>query len=220
MMKKPEICAVIVENDLKSVKEVEKLVSLFEVRIDLIGDGWQDIVRKLAKPWIACNRSRVEGGQWPGSETDRIEELLRASKAGADIVDIELSTSGLADIIPLIRKRAKCLLSYHNFKKTPSLNSLEEIIRKQLASGADICKVVTTAQKFEDNITVLQLISRFPGKKVVSFTMGNVGALSRVLSPLLGGSFTYASIKEGKESASGQIMVRDLHRIYEMVTVP
>jgi len=77
--------------------------------------------------------------------------------------------------------------------------------------------VVTTAQKFEDNLTVLQLIADFPQTKIVSFAMGPLGSVSRILCPLIGGYFTYASIEEGKESASGQVTIGDLKAIYEMV---
>ena len=87
----------------------------------------------------------------------------------------------------------------------------------QLAAGADICKVVTTAHSFQDNLTVLQLIAEFPKSKMVSFAMGPLGSVSRILCPLVGGYFTYASIEEGKESASGQITVRDLRKLYEVV---
>ena len=94
---------------------------------------------------------------------------------------------------------------------------MKEIVRKQLKAGADICKVITSAQRLEDNLTHLKLIREFPQAKIVSFAMGPLGFSSRVLSPLVGGEFTYASIKKGKESASGQITVRELSEIYGMV---
>jgi len=45
--------------------------------------------------------------------------------------------------------------------------------------------------------------------------MGPLGFASRVLCPLVGGDFTYASTEKGKESASGQITVRELRTLYE-----
>jgi len=216
-MKKPKICAVIVNNDLKPVKEVESLADLFEVRIDLIGDGWQELAGQLSKPWIACNRSADEGGKWKGSDAGRIEELLKATALGADMIDIELRTRNLKQAVGLIKQRAKCLLSFHELKGTPPLNEMKAIVQRQLEAGADVCKVVTTAQRFEDNLAVLQLITDFPQTKVVSFAMGPLGCPSRILCPLSGGYFTYASIKAGEESASGQITIGDLKRIYEMV---
>lgn len=216
-MKRPRICAVIVSNDPEEVKRVEPLVELYEVRIDLIGDSWPELVKQLEKPWIACNRSAEEGGSWGGNESKRREELLSAIELGASIVDIELVTGNLKEMVRLVKERAKCLLSFHDLQGTPPLDRMREIVQKELEAGADICKVVTTARGFEDNLAVLQLISGFPRSRVVSFAMGPLGSASRILCPLVGGDFIYASAGEGSESAPGQITVRDLSEIYGML---
>ncbi len=216
-MKRPRICAVIVNSDLEAIRGAEPFVELFEVRIDLVGEGWQELVKHLRKPWIACNRSADEGGSWRGDETRRIGELVEAAELGAGIVDIELETGNLKEAVKQIDKRAECLLSFHELKATPSLDRMKEIVQRQLEAGADICKVVATAQSFEDNLSVLQLIAEFPRTRIVSFAMGNLGLMSRVLCPLVGGDFTYASIEKGKESAPGQITAEDLRKLYEMV---
>jgi len=216
-MERPRICAVIVDKEPEAVNEVKPLVDLFEVRIDLIGEGWQKIVKHLERPWIACNRTPDEGGSWQGGEARRIEGLLHAIELGADMVDVELRTKNLKNIVPLVKKRAKCLLSYHNLEKTPHLDEMKELVHRQLKAGADICKVVTTARSFEDNMTVLQLIGESPETKIVASAMGPLGQISRVLGPLVGGDFTYASIERGKESAPGQITIKQLRKLYEMV---
>ena len=216
-MKRPRICAVIAGNDLPAIEGTKRFIDLYEVRIDLIGYGWPKLVQELKKPWIACNRLADEGGRWEKSEASRIEELLKATELGADIVDIELRTKNLDEIVPLIKKKAKCLVSSHQLTGTPPLTTLRGMIHVQLAAGADICKIVTTASSFRDNFAVLQLIGEFPETKIVSFAMGPLGSVSRILCPLVGGYFTYASIEEGKESASGQLTVRDLRKLYEIV---
>jgi len=216
-MKRPRICATIVNKDLEAIRGVEPLVDLFEVRIDLIGDGWQQLAKQLKKPWVACNRSADELGKWQGDEARRIEELLKAVELGADIVDIELGTRNLGEAIKQIKKRAKCLLSLHELEGTPPLDKMREVVQRELEAGADICKVATTAQRFEDNLTVLQLITDFPETKVVSSAMGPLGIMSRILCPLVGGYFTYASVEKGRESAPGQLTVKDLRQIYQMV---
>jgi 3-dehydroquinate dehydratase type I len=214
---RPRICAAIVGSDPAAAKRVEPLVDFFEVRIDLIGRGWRELAGQLKKPWLACNRRAGEGGGWRGSETQRIAELLDAMEFGASIIDIELGTPGVEKVVREIRGQADCLLSYHDLRGTPPANKMREIIKNQIAAGADICKVVTTARSFADNIATLQLIVDFPGIKVVSFAMGEAGQISRILSPLVGGYFTYASVEEGKESAEGQIAVEDLRKIYGML---
>ncbi len=213
---RPVICVPIVKDDPAALKQAAPLADLFEVRIDLIGKGWREVAGQLKKPWLACNRRTEEGGKWKGNEADRTKELVSAIGLGASIIDIELSTPGLAKVVKEIKGKAECLISYHNNKETPQ-EKLREIVRQQLDAGADICKVVTTARTFSDNIAVLQLIQEFPGTKVVSFAMGDLGQISRVLCPLVGGYFTYASIGQGKESAAGQITVEDLRKIYGMV---
>ncbi len=216
-MKTPRICASITNTDLKAVRRIESRVDLFEVRIDLIGDDWQEVARRLTKPWIACNRSAAEGGLWQENEARRIERLLQAIDLGAEMVDIELRTKNLANIVKLIKRRKKCLLSCHNLEKTPSFDAMKQIVQQQIKAGADICKVVTTARSFEDNASVLRLIPEFPETGVVAFAMGPLGTTSRVLCPLVGGDFTYASVAKGQESAPGQITVEALKNIYEMI---
>ncbi len=217
-MKKPAICAVIANKDLAAIREVEPLADLFEVRIDLIGDGWEEIARELKKPWIACNRLRQEGGSWRGTEARRKEELLKAVGLGAETVDLELATTNLENMVSLVKKGAKCLLSFHEMEKTPPIESLREIVKRQMAAGADICKVVTTARAFEDNLSLLGLLSEFPETKMVAFAMGQMGLVSRVLSPLVGAEFTYAAISSGAESAPGQLTAAQLHSLYRMVS--
>jgi 3-dehydroquinate dehydratase-1 len=214
---RPKICAAIVATDLPSIKKVEPLVDLFEVRIDLINGGWREVVGGLKKPWIACNRRAEEGGKWRGSETDRTGELRHALELSADFIDIELATVNIADIMKEARGKAECIVSYHDKKGTPPLKELKEVLEREIDTGAEICKVVTTARSFADNLTVLQLIKEFPKTKVVAFAMGAAGQLSRVLCPLAGGYFTYASIKEGRESAKGQMTAEDLRKIYGML---
>ncbi len=214
---RPRICAAIVAGDLPSIKKVEPMVDLFEVRVDLIGRGWREVAGRLKKPWIACNRRVEEGGKWGGSESQRINELLSALELGAGIIDIELGTPGVEKVIKKIKGRAECLLSYHDIKGTPASKKMKEMVERQISAGADICKVVVTAHSLADNLAVLQLIKEFPQTKIIAFAMGAAGKISRVLCPLVGGYFTYASIEAGRESAEGQITVKDLRKIYRML---
>ena len=218
-MNKVKLCASIIGTDIAAVKKIEPIVDLFEVRIDLIGDKWPEVARQLKKPWIACNRMVEEGGKWDGNEARRIERLLQAIELGAKIVDIEYNAKNVENIIRLIKKRADCLLSFHDFQKTPSFDVLKQIVNKEIKAGADICKVVTTAQTFEDNLAVMRLFSEFPDVKMVAFTMGTQGFISRVMAPLIGAYFTYGAVQKGVESAPGQLPVSDMMAVYEMVNL-
>ena len=216
-MNAPRICAVITNSDLEALRRAEPLADLFELRIDMIGTDWQSVAKQLTKPWIATNRAKTEGGLWEGSEEARRDELLKAVSLGAAIVDIELTAPDLDEIVPIIKKKARCLISQHDARRTPPADRLRRIVEEELAAGADICKLVTTARNLDDNLNVLGLINEFRPAEVVAFAMGQRGQLSRVMCPLVGGSFTYAAVSVGAESANGQLSVSQLRHIYEMM---
>ena len=164
-MKRVKICAVITDRDVRSIKRAAELADLFEVRIDMIGAGWREIVPALHKPWIAANRSLNEGGKWRGGEESRIKELLSAIDLGAAIIDIELNAEGLKDIVPQIKQRPNALSPITIGRARRRLRRLAAIVRRQMAAGADICKVVTTASTIEDNVSVLKVIGMFPAPR-------------------------------------------------------
>ena len=211
---RPRLCVALTSGDIAAAASVEALTDLYEVRIDLIGAGWRDVASSLKKPWVATNRRKEEGGTWQGSEEERIKELLAALDLGPSIVDIELGAPSLADVVRSVKGRARCLVSYHNFEITPPLAELKDIIEKMRTAGADICKAVTLAGSAGDNATMLNLVRAFPGVDVVAFAMGQAGMLSRVLSPLAGAYFTFASVATGAESAPGQVTAAEMRAVY------
>jgi 3-dehydroquinate dehydratase I len=116
-----------------------------------------------------------------------------------------------------LKGRAQIIVSSHNLQETPPADRLWQIVTNELAAGADICKVVTTARSISDNVAVLELIPAFPDVKIISFAMGSAGQISRVLSPLVGGYLTWASAEVGSESAPGQMTAEGLKKIYGML---
>jgi 3-dehydroquinate dehydratase-1 len=217
-MIKPRICGVITGADFDAVRQAEGLADLFEVRIDLIGSKWQEIAAGLNKPWIATNRNASNRGRYAGNEDQRLAELFTALDMGADTIDIEIETAGLEDTVKRVKGRAQCLLSYHDWAGTASPEKLAATVERQLAAGADICKVVTTAGGLDDNLAIIRLPSLFPWARVIALAMGTAGALSRVLSPLAGGYLTYASIGRGSASAPGQLSLEAMRAIYRTLS--
>jgi 3-dehydroquinate dehydratase I len=216
-MTEPRIAVTLVEGNPDLIARWEAAVDFWELRLDLIGPGWPLLAADLHKPWIACNRRPQEGGQGQVDESARCAELQNSLQAGAGIVDIELSSPGLSEMVNQIKLRASCLISYHNFKDTPSFEVLNEIVCRQKEAGADICKIVTTARSMEDNLSILKLVRLNADRRVVAFAMGPEGRISRILSPLAGAYFTFASLATGRESAPGQMTVAEMREIYARI---
>ncbi len=219
-MQSPEICASITSADsVATAIAARDYVSLYEVRIDLVGPAWREVACELPRPWIACSRIPSEGGQASETEAERTATLREALELGASIIDIELRADGLGDVMSWAKGKVPVVVSYHDLAGTPDADTLDGIVTRQCAAGADINKVVTTARAPADNVTMLQLIRRHRDMSMVSFAMGPQGLMSRVLAPLVGARFTYASLAVGREAAPGQLTVGDLRAMYELLGV-
>ena len=133
-----KIAIPILKEDKTSIlNEAEKSIirgaDLIELRIDGMKNPNPDLIKEIIEeinfPTIATNRIESEGGFFKGSEEERIEILEEAAKK-ADYVDIELQ-SNIEDIKKVTSKKAKSIISYHNFNKTPELDELLEIINQE-----------------------------------------------------------------------------------------
>lgn len=219
-MRRPEICACVTSaTDMSAAIAVSGSVSLYEVRIDLIGDDWPEVAAALPGPWIACDRLAAQGGACRDPEHVRLDTLKRAVDLGAMIIDVELDTPNVELFVASVKGRASVLISHHDLVKTDDAEVLAAIVKRQANAGADICKLVTTASVVADNVTVLRLARRFASAPIVTFAMGSLGITSRVLAPLAGSRFTYASLAEGHEAAPGQLTVDQLQAMYDVMGV-
>ena len=91
---------------------------------------------------------------------------------------------------------------------------LLEIINRCFNSGADIAKIVCKVNSSKDNARLLGLLDS--EKKLAVIGMGEKGKITRCLSPLLRGVFTFASISKGKETAQGQIAFSEMNEIQKV----
>src|SRR5208283_1161030 len=170
-------------------------------------------------PLIATNKLTIEKGFFAGTETERQQTLLSAAKNGFEYVDVDLLSLKLNETIGKLKPLgAKLLVSFHKFDGVLSVSEMEQIQKQEMACGATVCKIVTTAEKIEDNIAVLNFVSANSGKsKIVCFCMGEQGKVSRLLSPLFGAFFTFASLEQGSETASGQISIQELRATFKFL---
>lgn len=196
---------------------------LIEIRLDYLKemDGIEAIVRSSSLPLIATNRQYEQGGYRPQDEELRIRTLIKAAEGGFQYVDVELTTANLESLISKLRGLGvKPIVSFHDFEGTPTFSEMEHTLHKEIEAGGEICKLVTTAKNFNDNLTCLLLVSKMSEKsKIVCFAMGEKGIISRTLSPFFGAYFTYASLKKSMKTAPGQLTLSDLRRLYRILGV-
>ena len=218
-----KICVPIMEGTpgaaLRRMKDADRIADLIELRVDsLKPPSLRELLGAGEKPRIVTPRRKEEGGKFAGEERDRLKILKEACALGAAYVDVEVGSGRrfLKETFAC-RRRTRIILSFHDFQKTPSPQELERLLIRMIGFGADVVKIVTYAQSFEDNLSVLALIpsARKKGQKILSFAMGAKGRMSRIFAPFLGAAWTYAALEKEKASAPGQLTVQEMKTIWE-----
>ena len=206
----------------KTVAEALRLIEkaevaqadFIEVRLDCLENLGElaDLAAHGKTPKIATDKSSR-------TETEQRQMLLSAAKSGFEYVDVELSTQQLKHLVKELKAQgAKPIVSFHKFDGSLSTSELNSVLEREISSGAEVCKIVTTAKRMEDNLTALNFMSTSSGKaKLVCFCMGEHGKVSRLLSPLFGGFFTFASLEQGSETASGQMTIQEMKAAYKLL---
>jgi 3-dehydroquinate dehydratase type I len=192
---------------------------LLEIRLDLMKDTAPiaQIRRNTDVPLIDTNRRRGDGGFYHGPEERRVDTLSEAAQHGFDFVDIELNAKNVRRLVCRFEQEgARTIVSHHNANNTPRMSTLESTLKREKKTGAYVCKVVTTAKRCADNLRCFELLNRHARRtKLICFAMGRLGMPSRVLSPVFGAYFTFASAEVGNETAAGQIPLSTLRRFYD-----
>lgn len=165
---------------------------------------------------IATCRRAANGGRFKGSVASEIDLLTKAVAAGCQLVDVELETAEAMKPAEWQRLRSRCavVLSHHDFRAT---RKLEDTFARMQAIKADYYKVVTTATRLYDNVTMVKFLEQKSHEhSVVGLCMGEQGIISRVLGLRAGSAFTFASASPGEETAPGQVSFRTLRDTYRV----
>lgn len=220
-----KICACIAEKTAEDCIKVARALDtdFVEHRMDFMEkiENLDKIYSAINIPIIATNRSVACKGYFKGTEEDRIEHLINAIDAGCVMVDIELSVSNkLKKKVIHAAKKNKCkiIISFHDWNHTPNIKELLKIMLREKEEGADIGKIVTTANSLGDCHRVLGLLLEaqkedFP---LIAFSMGKLGKFTRPMSLLFGAPFTFAALD--KKTAPGQLSVNEIRNILRGLT--
>ena len=213
-----KICSVVtgkgLEEFLDNLHKVQEVSNVVELRVDYIKDlsiEHLDIIKKhTIKENIFTCRSIKEGGKFAGSKEELKSIIYKANELQFNHIDIEIS---MLENINFDNKNCKIIGSYHNFNNTPNYDELLNIYKNiKQYDFIDIVKIATNVINDNDNIELVKLLIN-KDKDIIVLGMGEKGKITRIISPLLGGYLTFASV-DNNISASGQISLNDLIKIY------
>jgi 3-dehydroquinate dehydratase-1 len=195
--KRPEVQAY--EIWLDALEKTE----LNPVRVEELVRRWKKLTKK--KLVIVC-KDQVENGRFSRIPAEKVELLAAAARAGADYIDIGLHT-GKKWIETLVKKKkkAKLILSFHDFEKTPSVARLKSLAERMKELGADNIKIATFSNTLEDTQQLIELALQLKKekKKHIILGMGEKGMVTRILGQKLGNELHFVSL--GSKTAAGQL---------------
>lgn len=221
------ICVSIGEKNYNDAIAVASLYDFAEIRLDLLDTVDNKIAEKIFsshKNLIATYRKKDEPDAGADADADadadakRFSILKTAIESGAAYVDVDISESnefissvkalckggGSGEGLSRKRKNTNLIISYHNYKETPSLDILDGIIISAAGKGADIVKIACMVKK-SAHIERLLSLPDYYSIKIVITGMGKEGSRVRILSEAAGSFFTYASHNLKSSTAEGQL---------------
>ena len=215
-------CASVAEKTPKRLKQTLtkalKQSDYAEIRFDFLNpnavpDALQLISKDLRK-CVCTLRPVSEGGKFEGGEKNRISIIKLIAEYNPFLLDVELNTLSKNKNLRRYLKNTgtDILVSWHNFKQTPSNSALKKKLT-QMKKISNNIKIVTMAKSINDATRVLSLYKN-NNTKLIAFSMGNFGRMSRLLCLLLGSPYTYVSL--GRAVAPGQFSVDEVKSIFTM----
>ena len=213
-------CASVAEKTPKRLKQTLtkelKKSDYAEIRFDFLNpnavpDALQ-LIRKDLRKCVCTLRPVSEGGKFSGSEKNRISIMKLIAEYNPFLLDIELNTLSKNKNLQRYLKSTgtDILVSWHNFKQTPGISVLKKKL-VQMKKFSNNIKIVTMAKSVNDATRVLSLYKN-NNTKLIAFSMGNYGRISRILCLFLGSPYTYVSL--GKPVAPGQFSVDEVKSIF------
>lgn len=226
MEKRGKICVSLAGADaaaiVNAVRPVLDLVDVVEIRLDsMIRPEVEKCCALIRKSLLFTNRPTWEGGQFGGTEEERIAPLLTAIRTRAAWVDLELRADrALRQSLLSAAEESgtQVIVSWHDFTETPSREHLGSLLVQMRESGCHVGKIVTTAKSEADVLRVLALQEQAlaDGFPLSCFCMGAPGRISRFATLYLGGYMTYGALDETQATAPGQLTVRQLHTMTKL----
>lgn len=187
---------------------------MVEYRVDRMTGP--DVTRAIAAlahssplPCIVTCRPVWEGGQSEEGDAERLRKLIAAGHCA--YTDIELQTVKRHGAVWL----GGTIVSAHDFEgRPPRLHNLLLELNASAAGGIRrVVKLVWTARTIRDNLEAFEIL-KTRQKPTIALCMGDAGMISRILAKKFGGFLTFASLESGGGTASGQISIAEMKKLY------
>lgn len=198
----------------QQLQQALKNCHLVELRLDFFHhldlSLLADLKNNFALPMIFTLRSKEQGGAFLGEEENRLALLKKLASLEPAYLDLEATVS--PDFVEEVKRQnpnVKIIISFHDFERMPPL---EPLLKEMQRHPADLYKMAVTPKSSTEALQLLDFMRSH--KSVLAMGMGPFGAITRILAPIFGAAFVYASLSDGESTAPGQVLVEELVERY------
>jgi 3-dehydroquinate dehydratase I len=178
------------------------LVDLLELRVDAFADEPALLLRTIPRlkiPLLVTVRDAAEGGTVKMSARHRMD-LFDLFLPHAAMIDVELrNVQKMAAVISHAKSRGvKVILSFHDFRTTPTLERLHALHDTAREAGADVFKVAARTDSLAAVMRLAGLLEKRRKPPCSVMGMGGFGKVSRLLFASGGSVLNYACLGEAQ----------------------
>lgn len=232
---KPVICVPVIEKTGGAIRErvkelAEEGIPMVEWRMDWYekGGDWaavaallEELAEATKETLLLCTyRTKGQGGEGQlGPKAYWQLNLTAAASGVADLVDLEFFQvqEPVGRIRELQEQGVWVVCSHHNFKETPPLLEMEGQLLGMAEAGGDFAKLAVMPKCGADVLRLMEAVlsvkRQLPGSHIIAMSMGDLGAVSRLLGGWYGSEVTFASY--GAASAPGQLPCQEAAELLE-----
>lgn len=167
-----------------------------------------DLLKLCEKPILISCRRKKDGGQFSGTEDERLQLLRNAIVAGPAYVELDLD---IADRIPRFGETRR-VISYTSLNRP--LGKIDEIFEKCYKAKADVVKFTWPTDDLDAAWPLLAAVSKSRELPVVGQGIGKSGLTFSLLGRKYGSPWIYAALERGMEAYEGQPSVWQLEEEY------
>lgn len=204
------------EKVYEQIQQAIEHAHLVELRLDNFESIDLEQLKKIQNtfliPFLLTLKSTSQGGNYQGTESQRIAVLRNLAKLKPNYLDLESDLPvEFIEEIAQSHPEIKLILSYHHMTETPlDLTPIYHLMRRKPAM---LYKIAVQANSTLDALRLVAW-ARETDKKILPISMGTYGQITRILAPVFENSFTYACLDLQRSTACGQLTPQTLINCY------
>jgi 3-dehydroquinate dehydratase/shikimate dehydrogenase len=167
-----------------------------------------ELVKMVDKPIMVSCRSEKDGGNWKGTEQQRIQLLREAIVAGPAYVELDLD---IANSIPRFGKTQR-VVSFTSLNRP--LSKIDEVFEQCWKAKADIVKFTWLTEDMDAAWPLLAAVTQQREVPIVGIGIGRSGLTFSLLGRKYGSPWIYAALERGMEAYPKQPTVWQLKEDY------